>query len=305
MLLVLVAPGILLAQPRPKAGYDLWAKERIRFLLSKVDRDPHAARLRVLLANALYADGRRQEAKVQLEEAVRLEPDLVEAHCNLAVILHHQGRAELARYHYEQALRLDSTVVAARAGLGTLLCRTGDRAAGLAHLELVVASHPHETAARYNMAVAYHKAGDFQRAMQHLEILLEADPNYPGGRLGMARACYGLGVQLLDAKQTEAAVVAVDRALLYEQGDERMFYAKGLAHLARAEYPSAEEAFRRAVALQSDHVPALHNLGAVCEHLGRDQEALVWYQRVRDLSPHLATIEAVKGAHYDVTFLLR
>lgn len=293
------------AQHHTKAGYDLWAKEKIRFLRQKVARDPYSSRARVLLANALFADGHRAEARKQLEEALRLQPDLAEAHCNLAVILHRQKQEDLARKHYEEALRLDSTMVEAVAGLGALLCTMGEAGAGLSCLEEAVARDPGRLSARYNAAVAYHKAGDFRRATAHLEKLLEADPHYPGGRLAMARACYGQGLQLLEVEHPKAALTALNRALEYETGDENMFFAKGLAHMSLDQMAEAEAALRRAVNLQGDYVPAVHNLGVVYERLGRVQEALECYQRVRELSPDLATLAAVKGASFDVTYLLR
>jgi len=119
------------AQRQDKRGYNLWAKEKIRYLNAKVIIEPYNPQLRVLLANAYFDDGQKYEAKRLLLEALQLDPDYAEAHCNLAVILHVQGYDREAEHHYEEALRLDSLMVEAMAGLGTLLCRTERQAEGI------------------------------------------------------------------------------------------------------------------------------------------------------------------------------
>ena len=79
------------AQLQDKRGYNLWAKEKIRYLNAKVTINPYNPQLRVLLANAYFDDGQKYEAKRLLLEALQLDPDYAEAHCNLAVMLHGQG----------------------------------------------------------------------------------------------------------------------------------------------------------------------------------------------------------------------
>ena len=287
-----------------RKAYNIWAKEKVRYLQTKVTRSPYDPQLRVLLAKAFYEDGKKYKARKQLQEALALDPDFAEAHCNLAVILHSQGMADEARQHFEAALGQDSTMVEAMAGLGTLLCGIEQQAEGLEYLEKVVALEPQQTRARFNMAVAYHKIGDFKKAIEHLEALLIADADYPGARRGLARAYYSLTLRRLQAKQPELALESIDRALIYEREDGNLFFAKGLAHLGQRQYDRAEVAFKEVVALEGDHVPALHNLGTVCERLGRLQEAARYYEQVRELTPHLATIEAVKHATYDVEYLV-
>ncbi|MBT4497220.1 MAG: tetratricopeptide repeat protein [Gemmatimonadetes bacterium] len=302
--LCLLCWGVGQGEGQARKAYNIWAKEKVRYLQSKVTRSPYDPQLRVLLAKAFYEDGKKFKAREQLQEALELEPDFAEAHCNLAVIFHGQGMAGEARQHFEAALRQDSTMIEAMAGLGTLLCAIEQQAEGLEYLEKVATLDPQRTRARYNMAVAYHKIGDFKKAVEHLEALLAVDANYSGARRGLARAYYSLTLRRLQAKQPELALESIDRALVYEREDGNLFFAKGLAHLGQRQYDRAEVAFKEVVALEEDHVPALHNLGTVCERLGRLQEAAHYYERVRALTPHLATIEAVKHATYDVEYLV-
>jgi Flp pilus assembly protein TadD len=83
-----------------------------------------------------------------------------------------------------------------------------------------------------------------------------------------------------------------------------MLFAKGLAHLDSGDLTGAEAAFKQVIALTGDHIPALHNLGAICEKTERFAEAIQYYDKVQQLAPHLATIEAVKHASYNVNYLV-
>lgn len=292
------------AQRRDKRGYNLWAKEKIRYLNAKVTIEPYNPQLRVLLANAYFDDGQKYEAKRLLHEALQLDPNYAEAHCNLAVMLHGQGYDREAKHHYEEALRLDSLMVEAMAGLGTLLCRTERQGEGLELLEKVIAVQPDHVRARFNMAVAYHKVGDFKKSIEHLETLLQVDFKYRGARRALARAYYSFGLVRLQAQQPELALAVLAKAVEYEQDNDSMFFAKGLAHLGRGDLPGAEAAFKQVIALAGDHIPALHNLGVICEKTERLAEAIQYYGKVQQLAPHLTTIEAVKHASYDVSYLI-
>ena len=42
-----------------KGGYNVWAKEKIRYLNSRIIRDPYNPQLRLLMANAYSNDGRK------------------------------------------------------------------------------------------------------------------------------------------------------------------------------------------------------------------------------------------------------
>ncbi|MGB1719315.1 MAG: hypothetical protein ACPHO6_14205, partial [Candidatus Latescibacterota bacterium] len=49
---------ILCGLAEAKGGYNVWAKEKIRYLNSRIIRDPYNPQLRLLMANAYIEDGR-------------------------------------------------------------------------------------------------------------------------------------------------------------------------------------------------------------------------------------------------------
>ena len=306
--LVLLALLLALSAVTPglaREKYDVWAKERIRYLHSKVIREPDNAQWRVLLAGAYFENRQNYEAVEHLQEALRLQPDFAVAHCNLAIILHRQARQIEAIEHYRKALQLDSTLVEAKMGLGTLLCRVDQEVAGLEYLDQVLQQDPGRLSACYNMAVAYHKLGNFKKAIAHLEKVRQADPVYSGLKQALSSAYFSQGLLHLKAEQPGAALEFFDQALKYKRYNANFYFAKGLAHMKREEFAEAEAAFKEAVKLETDHVPALHNLAVVCDQTGRVEEAVSYYQQVQALTPHLRTIDAVRHAQFDVEYLMK
>ena len=288
-----------------KQGYNVWTKERIRYLYNKVNLDPDNPQLRLLLASTYYNNKQHYDAQQQLEKALELQPHFPEAHCNLGGILQEQGRMQDARRHYELALRDDSTMVEALAGLGTLLCRTGKDGEGLTYLERVLELDPDRTKARFNMAVAYHKGGNFKKAIEHLEILLSQDLNYRGGNAALAQSYYSRGLVHLLAQQPLQALEVFAHSRRRGNDDENMAFATGLAHMDLQDYAAAETEFKKAIELEPDHVPALHNLASIYERQERLHEAEYYYRRVHQLTPHLKNIEAAKHAKYNVEYLVK
>ena len=305
VLLPLLLGLLLQGDAHGKQKYNIWAKERVRFLRTRVNLNPDDPGLKVQLANAYHEDGRPYEALKLLRAALAIQPEFPEAHCNMAVILHIQGRFADARSHYEEAISQDSTLLEARAGLGTLLCRADQELAGLRILQGVLEQDPNRVNARFNMAVAYHKLGDFQSAIEHLETVRSKDVGYRGLRPALGRSYYSRGLTLLSAQHLQGAVEAFTSSLEYLKYNANLHYALGLAHTELEELTEAEAAFREAIYLESDHVPSLHNLATICEKTGRSEEALEFYSRVQKLTPHLETIEAVRHANYDVKFLVK
>ncbi len=287
-----------------KARYNHWAKEKVRFLWERVQRDPDNAQLRVLLGHAYYEDGKYAKAERHLNHALSVRPNYAEAHCNLAVILHASGRLGEAQRRYEAALGLDSSLVEAMAGLGTLLCDSERQGTGIKYLERVLQLDHGLVGARFNLAVAYHKVGDFRMAIRHLEILAAEPVRYPGVERALGQAYFSRGLTLLQAKRADGALGLFNKALEYSGDDEDLHFAAGIAHLRLDDLDNAEVAFATAVELDARHVPALHNLATVYERTNRTSEALVYYERVQELAPHFNDIEAARNAECDEQYLL-
>ena len=79
--------------------------------------NPNLAEAHYILGNAYYHTGRSAEAEEQYEEALRLKPYYAEAHSNLAAALASLGRLDEAIAEIQTALRLNPNTANARENL--------------------------------------------------------------------------------------------------------------------------------------------------------------------------------------------
>jgi Flp pilus assembly protein TadD len=139
--------------------------------------NPRVSETNAGFASALMQKGRPDEAAAYSQRALEADPDSVEAHGNLGAALLQLGRIDEAVIHLRKALELDPSLVEAHSNLGYVLLQTGDVAGSLAHLQQAVEVEPDYTPAHYNMANTLLKMGRAEEAVSHLQKVLTIDPN--------------------------------------------------------------------------------------------------------------------------------
>jgi tetratricopeptide (TPR) repeat protein len=147
-----------------------------------VDAVPRSAAARNNLGGALLVRGRIDEAIVQLEQALRLDPANAEAHSNLGVALARRGRVPEAIAHYQEALRLDSRQRQAYSNLGNALLQQGNIREAIARFGEALAIDPGDPQARTNLAGALLRDGRLDEAIGQLEQVLRVTPNFEPAR---------------------------------------------------------------------------------------------------------------------------
>jgi tetratricopeptide (TPR) repeat protein len=103
------------------------------------------------LGNALWGERRLDEAAAQLERAIALKPDYVEAHFSLAQVLRERGMSNAAIAHYQKAIALAPDAVELHSNLGRLLAELGRIAEARVAYEKAVALLPRSGAVYLNL----------------------------------------------------------------------------------------------------------------------------------------------------------
>ncbi len=98
------------------------------------------AEFHVAMADVRRVQGQSDAAIASYREAIRLEPDLPQAHNGLGVTLHAEGRLEDARVAFDAATQLN--LPQARYNLAAVLIDLDDEAAAVPHLQECLAAHP-------------------------------------------------------------------------------------------------------------------------------------------------------------------
>jgi tetratricopeptide (TPR) repeat protein len=173
--------------------------EAIVELQKALEINPDFAEARNILGNALRQSGRVEKAMQQYQEALRLKPDYAEAHNNLGVVLLQSGRVSEAMNQCEQALRLKPDYAEAHYNLGNALLQAGRTAEAMEQYEQAVRLKPDYAEAHSNLGVVLQQAGRIPEAIAQYEESLKLDPDNLG-------AHYNLGVALEQSGRIEEAI---------------------------------------------------------------------------------------------------
>lgn len=274
--------------------------------------------------------GRLNEAIAQYQEALRLNPNYVEAHYNLGRALAMLDRTPEAIAQYEEALRLNPGYVNAHYNLGlTLEKMPGRMNEAIAQYEETLRLKPDFAEAhfalgsdlqampgRLNDAIVQYREGlllkpDYADAHYNLACALQADPS----RLGEAATQYEEALRLKpdfpDAHYNLGCILQMNPGRL----DEAIAQYKEALRL-RPDFPEAHDSlgsalvakpdrmneaiaeFEEALRLKPDFAEAHSNLGNALSSLGQTPEAIVEYQEALRLKPDDAL------AHFNLAIAL-
>lgn len=186
-------------------------------LLEALDELDISARAAIRRARQLFESGLFPEAAQQLEEAVTIDPQSIEAHMKLVRLYRLLGDFERQEQHYHAVLALDPDLPAAHLLYGRALGDAGRFQEAAEAFHKVLATEPGNVQASTYLAQAYEELGRKDEALRYYREALAAEPanrfvNYLLGRL-----------LLLTEGQTAGATGHLDRALQLEDA-ESVFY---------------------------------------------------------------------------------
>ena len=266
-------------------------------------------------------EGRVDEAAKELEEAVRLAPDLAEAHLKLGRAYHEQGSLEEAIATYQRAIELDPEHPGARRNLGTAYGDQGrwkealaayekaveldpdfgevysdltatylelDRlpdaiAAGRKAIELV----PDYAMAHNNLGLAYFRQDQLDEAKAEYEAALDLNPE-------LAISHYNLGLVSVAQERYEEAMAEWEETIRIDPDYVMAYYNLGLAHLDQGRTGEAIAAWEETIKLVPDHADAHYNLGLAYSREGRPEDAIAAFEAYLAARPDAADREAVE-----------
>ena len=273
---------------------------------------------------AAREEGRLEEARRQLEGAVRGAPELAEAHLYLGLVLHETGDFSAAADSLVTALALKPGLPGARELLGYDLLMLGRAEEAVPHLDAA----RREDTGRWQLIAwlgrAHLESGRPGQALRHL---LEAQGSAPADPellylMGKAYSQLALRSQaqlLADAPESayaylataedhdlngrsDEAIAAYRRALAGNEALPDAWRALGDLEQGRGRHRAAVEAYRRALAIRSDN-GALHlRCGEALLALGLAAEALPHLESAvaGDDPPPPAALEALGKALLDL-----
>ncbi len=189
--------------------------------------------------------GRPDDAEKAYRDALKLEPNNIDANFGLAEIDIARGRMKNAVNKYEQALQMSPDNRRALLSLVMLYGEVGDYEAAGEYIDRALYYHSEKPQVRYLAAQYYLEVGDLASAEDHASMAVRQDPESVEAILLLS--------QIYIAKGNHApAAELVARVLATHSDDHLLWYALGSAYGATGRSEDALDAFEAAVSIRDD-----------------------------------------------------
>ena len=236
-----------------------------------LNKDPGQFDALHYLAMLEAQSGRLVEALEHLGQALKVNPQSLEACMSHANVLKALNRPEEAVKRCEYALSVTQDFAPAHYMLGNLLLELGRLEQALASYDRAVMLMPNKAEVLYNRGLALQLLKRYAGALVNYDRALAIAPDD-------ADVLTNRGIVLYELKRYEESLASYDRALatnpdLAEALNNR---ANVLLDLQRPQ--EALASCDRALAVRSDYVEALNNRGIALQVLNRNKDALTSYE---------------------------
>jgi spermidine synthase len=196
---------------------------------------------------------RLDEAAAFYAEALRFDPDYVEAHNALGNLLAAQGKHEEALDHHMTAIKLSHGSAVAYNNMACTLSEQGRVAEALEYYTKALAEDPEFAAAHYNMGKDLAKQGRLEAAIEHFSDAVRFSPGY-------SEAYNGLGDAFLAQGRLDEAIARYGTALQIGTDDAAAHEGMARALTAQGKTGEAIEHLSAAVELAPDNAKTLNAL---------------------------------------------
>jgi tetratricopeptide (TPR) repeat protein len=229
-------------------------------------------------AQALFGLGRWEDARADLERALRLKADLHPAWNLLGGVLAQLRDSAGAERAYRRALALKPRHPETHYNLGLCYQEAGRNDDAIACYRKALELRPAFAQAHNNLANALKARGALDEAMVHYREAMRLDPH-------LADAFSNLGMALQERGRAEEALPLLERALELRPQSPAVLNNLGIAYLERGRPLDAVAAYERALALAPDFHEARTHLGNALAALGEPGRAIACYEAVIAKSP--------------------
>ncbi len=197
------------------------AESELRGLIAKT---PAAIQLHGLLAQALEAEGRYDDAAGEAKQVLKADERNVPGMLELASIYFHQKRFELARMVTENARQIDGSNALVYSTLAFLDLEDKNQALALEDLRKAAELREDLPEIQNNLGALLVRAQDYPSAIQHLQLAVHDAPDFSDAHLNLGNAYRG-------NKQYDLAKAEYEKALALDPKQIDGWFNLGVLYL--------------------------------------------------------------------------
>jgi len=230
-----------------------------------------------------FKAGRRKEGLADAYRAVELDPENVEALCNLAGQLGVLERNEEALELIERALAIDPEHPMVLMNRASIRYSQRRYAEVLPDVDRAIELEPRDAAPYFLRGDCLARLGRHGEALADFERGLALDPDDPLALRSYAASLQATGRHAL-------AVETLDRAIALDPQNVELWFGRGASKQLLERYAEAILDYDRALALDANLPRAYYQRAACKASLGRAREALPDFDRSLELDPDDVTV---------------
>ena len=289
---------------------------------------PNSATVHHRLAIALERSCKKSQASNHLFEAVQLQNNLFEPQqlYQLGRALESQNKPAKAAACYRLAIESQSNFEQAYQALANLLLQQNKNERAIEVYRQGVKHNPKNPNYTFALAMALAAQKKWVRACNNFRRTAQLEPSakvytqwgiakYELGEYSQAQAhlqqaakleptaqiYYYLGLTLLALEQEAQAITCWKRAIALEKDHVLAYYQLGLLWQKQEQWQSAPSAYRQVISIEPDFIPALINMGLVQRKLKQFDLSIACYRRAIEIAEKGSTTEEQAFAGYERT----
>ena len=239
------------------------------------------------LSLAYDKTGRKDEAMTAIDEALRLDPNYVDAHNQAGNLFLNRGDLAKAAAHFEAAIRIDPRNSSAYNNLGLIYSSQGKTELAVQYCRQAVFLDPNSPDAHNNLGSIYLNQSLFQEGMVELKKAIALRPDYKNALINLGMAYFGLKDYAMAEREYRQAI-ELDRD--YADGYTQI----GLLYLEKSDFSQALSSFQEVLRLHPADALAYYSLGKAQRGLGQIDQAILSWEKSLSLRADLP------GAHLNL-----
>ena len=229
-------------------------------------------------AIASYNEGKFQESETCYKIAIKLKPDLADAHYNLAVTLKRLCKLDEAEACYKKTIHLKPEFIDAYYNLALIQNTLGKLNEAEASFKKVIELNPKHTSAYNNLGILLNGLSRLEEAEACYKKVIELNPYH-------FESYFNLGVVLEGLTRLKEAEACYKKVIKLKPELAKAHYNLGLILTELASFEEAEISFNNAIKLKLDYFEAYNAMGVVLKELNRFEEAVVSLNKAIELKP--------------------
>jgi putative PEP-CTERM system TPR-repeat lipoprotein len=253
-----------------------------------LQRAPKDATVRNLVGGVYAAAGRRDLARQQFAEAIKLAPNDVAALINLGRVDLAEGKPDAAEANFRKALEKDSRNLIATLGVAAAANARKDAQTAERFLLQAKDQHPDSPDARLALGQFYLQAGNAAKAKAVADAATRDNPK--SGAMANVR-----GMILLGARDLPGAIASFEEAVKFEPKAPQFAANLARARLANRDASGALAAVDDALEADAKSAPLLALAATISLQSGKVEKSAGYVERLRQVSPDSPTTHSLEA----------